>query len=101
MRNGLRIVAWVAGGAAAVVLLAFLVGLFLPARHSVTVARDVPGTPEEVWAVITGVETFPEWRPGVVRVERLEPIAGWPAWREEGPEGALTFAVAAVEPTRR
>jgi len=35
MRNGLRIVAWVAGGAAAVVLLAFLVGLFLPARHSV------------------------------------------------------------------
>jgi uncharacterized protein YndB with AHSA1/START domain len=81
-------------------LLLFLVGAFLPARHSVTVTREVAAPPEEVWEVITGVEDFAAWRPGVSRSQRLEPIRGWPAWREEGPEGALTFAVAAVEPNR-
>ena len=101
MRRSLRVAAFTVGGLIALMLLVYLVGLFLPVRHSVTVARDVAATPEEVWTVITGVEEYPAWRPGVVRAERLEPIAGWPAWREEGPEGELTFAVAAVEPQRR
>lgn len=100
MPRALRVVAWIAGGTAALALVVFLVGLFLPVRHSVTVMREVAGTPAEVWEVITGVETFAEWRPGVERAERLEPIGGWPAWREEGPEGPLTFVVAAVEPER-
>jgi uncharacterized protein YndB with AHSA1/START domain len=100
MRGALRIAAWTAGGLIALTLLVFLVGLFLPVRHSVTLAREVTGTPEEVWTVITGVEAFPAWRPGVVRAERLEPIGGWPAWREQGPDGTLTFAIAAVEPPR-
>ena len=101
MRQSLRLATFALGGLIALMLLVYLVGLFLPVRHSVTVARDVAGTPAEVWTVITGVEEYPAWRPGVVRAERLEPIAGWPAWREEGPEGELTFAVAAVEPQRK
>jgi uncharacterized protein YndB with AHSA1/START domain len=94
------IAAWTVGGVLALALLVFLVGSFLPVRHSVTVAREVAAPPAEVWDAITGVEDFPAWRPGVVRAERLEPIGGWPAWREEGPDGTLTFAVAAVEPGR-
>jgi uncharacterized protein YndB with AHSA1/START domain len=81
-------------------LLVFLVGAFLPAGHSVTVARELAAPPEKIWDAITTVEDFPAWRPGVVRAESLEPIGGWPAWREEGPDGTLTFAVAAVEPSR-
>ena len=96
-----RIVAWTGGSLIALVLLVYLIGLFLPVRHSVTLAREVAGTPEEVWTVITGVEEFPAWRPGVVHAERLEPLGGWPAWREEGPDETLTFAIAAVEPPRR
>ena len=101
MKKTMRIALWTVGGVAALVLLVVLVGLFLPVRHSATVARDVSGTPEEVWAVITDVEGFAAWRPDVDRAERIEPIGGWPAWREEGPSGTLTFAVAAVEPRRR
>jgi uncharacterized protein YndB with AHSA1/START domain len=101
MRRAARILALTAGGLVALALLIALVGLFLPMRHSVTLTREVPGTPEQVWTVITEVEEYAAWRPGVDRAERLEPIAGWPAWREEGPEGTLTFAVAAVEPQRR
>lgn len=99
--RGARAAAWAAGGLLALALFVFLVGLFLPVRHSVTLAREVAGRPDEVWAVITDVEEFPAWRPGVERAERLEPIRGWPAWREEGSEGRLTFAVAASEPGRR
>jgi uncharacterized protein YndB with AHSA1/START domain len=101
MKKLLRIALWAAGGLGALVLLVVLVGLFLPVRHSATVARDVRGTPDEVWAVITDVEGFAAWRPDVDRAERLEPIGGWPAWREEGPSGTLTLAIAAVEPRRR
>jgi uncharacterized protein YndB with AHSA1/START domain len=101
MKRALRIAPWIAGGLVGLVLLVVLIGFFLPVRHTATVARDLPATPEEVWAVITEVERFPEWRPGVVRAERLEAIDGWPAWREDGPEGPLTFAMAAAEPRRR
>jgi uncharacterized protein YndB with AHSA1/START domain len=101
MKKALRIAMWIAAGLGALVLLVVLIGLFLPVRHTATVARDLAASPEEVWEVITGVEQFSEWRPGVTRTERVEPIGGWPAWREEGPDGALTFAMAAVEPRRR
>jgi hypothetical protein len=95
-----RIAAGTVGSLVALVFLVFLVGSFLPAGHSVTVTREVGATPDEVWSVITGVEEYSAWRPGVVRAERLEAIGGWPAWREEGPDGTLTFAVAGVEPGR-
>jgi len=101
MKRALRIAAWIAGGLAAAVLLVVLIGVFLPVRHTVTVERELTASPDEVWAAINGVEQFPDWRPGVDRAERLEPIAGWPAWREHGPDGTLTFAVAAIEPRRR
>jgi uncharacterized protein YndB with AHSA1/START domain len=86
---------------AAAALLVYMVGVFLPIRHTVTLEREIAAAPEEVWEVITGVEEYAEWRPGVEHAESIEPIGGWPAWREEGPEGTLTFAVAAVEPQRR
>lgn len=101
MRRALRIVGWGLAGVAGLALLAILVALFLPVKHSATVSRVVAGTPEEVWAVITDVEAFSSWRTDVDRAERLEPRGGWPAWREEGPSGALTFEMAGVEPPKR
>lgn len=101
MKRTGRIIVWILGGVAALILLVVGVGLLLPVRHSATVSRVVAGTPEEVWAVITDVESFPTWRSDLVRAERLEPRAGWPSWREEGPSGALTFEMSAVEPAKR
>src|SRR5689334_5169403 len=101
MKTVLRVGLWIVGGLAAVVLLVVVIGFFLPVRHTATVTRDLSASPEEVWALITGVEHFAEWRADVTRAERLEPIKGWPAWREEGPQGTLTFAMAGVEPRRR
>src|SRR5262245_14515163 len=101
MKKALKVVAWFVAGLAGLVFLVVAIGVFLPVRHTSMVSRPVPGTSEQVWDVITTVEDFAEWRPDVARAERLEPIDGWPAWREEGPEGALTFQMGAVEPRRK
>ena len=101
MRRPGRIVAWGAAGVAGLALLAILVALFLPVKHSASVSRVVAGTPEEVWGVITDVESFSTWRTDIDRAERLEPREGWPAWREEGASGSLTFEMAGVEPPKR
>lgn len=101
MQRAGKIVAWGLGGVAGLAVLVILVALFLPVRHSATVSRVVAGTPEEVWAVITDVEAFSTWRTDIDRAEHIEPRAGWPAWREEGPSGSLTFEMAGVEPPKR
>ena len=78
MKRAGRIAAWMVGGVAGLALLAILVALFLPVRHSATVSRGVAGTPEEVWAVITHVEAFSTWRTDIDRAERIDPRAGGP-----------------------
>jgi uncharacterized protein YndB with AHSA1/START domain len=86
-------------GLAALVLVGgvLLVGSRLPEEHEATMERMVPGSNDEVWNVITTVERFPEWRPGVDRVERLEDRNGLPAWREHGSGGSLTLGVVWLE----
>ncbi len=101
MKRAGRIVVWGLGGVTGLVFLVVAIAFLLPVEHSATVSREVTGTPEEVWAVITDVESFATWRTDVDRAERLEPRAGWPAWREEGPSGTLTFEMGAVEPPKR
>lgn len=101
MNGVLRMAAWMLGGVGGLLAVAFGVALFLPVDHTASVSRAVAGTPEEVWAVITGVEQFTTWRTDIDRVERLEPREGWPVWREEGASGPLTFEVTGIEPARR
>jgi hypothetical protein len=101
MKAVLRAIGWTAGGLGALAALALAVGFLLPVRHTATVSRTVAGSADEVWATITNVEEFATWRTDIERAVPLEPIEGWPAWREEGPSGTLTFAMTAAEPGRR
>lgn len=88
-------------GLLALVGLTFLAGLLLPRDHTATVSRIVEGAPEEVWAVMTEFSGFPEWRPGVDRVERLPDRDGMPVWRESGPTGRMTLETLEWAPPRR
>lgn len=85
----------------AVVIGVLLVGSGLPVEHRATVDRVVPGTPAQVWDVLTAVEDFPRWRPEVDGVVRLEDRNGLPAWREEGPSGVLNLGAVWYEPPDR
>jgi hypothetical protein len=101
MRRWLRWTLRGVGGFVALVLAAFAWGATLPVEHAATTSRVVPGDPEAVWSVVTGVGAFTSWRPGVESVELLPPVAGLPAWRESGATGSMTLEVTAFEPPRR
>ena len=76
------------------------VGRSLPVEHSATVSRTVPGSPEEVWRVMTTPGRFPEWREDVESVVVLTPREGLPRWREVGPRGSMTLQVVRRDPPR-
>jgi uncharacterized protein YndB with AHSA1/START domain len=101
MMRVIRVVGWTVGGLVALAVLALAVGFLLPVRHTATASRLVAGSPDEVWEAITSVQDFASWRTDIERAVSLEPIEGWPAWREEGPSGTLTYAMTAVEPGHR
>jgi len=84
---------WTAGVVVGIVGVVLGVGLLLPGTHTATASRIVRGTPEEIWEVITDVEAFPSWRPGVERVERLPEERGRMVWREHSATGPMTLRV--------
>ncbi len=91
---------WTALGAVAAGAGVYGVGLALPESHTATLTATLPADPETVWAALTNVQDFPDWRPGVEEVE-IVILDGRPGWRESGSAGEATFAIAEVEPGSR
>ena len=86
---------WIILGAlAALILLVVVVGAMLPEKHTATRAARFHQPPAAIWAAITDVSAFPNWRPGLKTVERLPDRNGLPAWREIDSHGqAIPFEV--------
>jgi len=82
---------------AGLVLLMALVGLMLPKGHVATRRATLKRPPEEVWAVLTDVERFPEWRPDLEKVERLSETR----WVETGSYGRMELERVEADPPRR
>jgi uncharacterized protein YndB with AHSA1/START domain len=84
--------------AAAVVL----IGARLPRRHTATRSLRLPRTtPEAVWAAITDIDAYPQWRPGMREVTRLSDVDGRTRWREDDRNGKITFEVVEADPPHR
>lgn len=87
---------------AALLALAWIVGMLLPEEHTARVGARVPGSPDDVWKAMTAPEDFPAWRPGVEEVEVLEPASDGPLrWTERTRSGSLTLEVVEREPPER
>ena len=82
-------------------LVVVLVGFMLPVKHEATVSAAIPAAPEAVWAVLTDPASYPKWRGDVTSVEMLPSDAGRAAWREQGKNGAISYAVEQAEAPRR
>ena len=92
----------IAGGlVVALILLVLVVGWMLPVKHRASRSVTHPATAEQVWALITNVEAFPEWRTGVKSVTRLPDRDGKKMWIEDGRDGRLTMAVERSEAPRQ
>jgi uncharacterized protein YndB with AHSA1/START domain len=93
---------WLLGGvivAAGVLVVLVVVGWMLPQGHVTTRESTVPRPVPDVYAAISDVARYAEWRDDVRVVTVL--AEGPVRWREEGAHGAITFEVEEAEaPTR-
>ena len=97
----MRIVAVLLAVVVGLGLLVVVVGYLLPVKHVATVTAHVPGTPEQVWQTLTDVAAYPGWRGDVTSVEMLPADSGHVAWREQGKNGAISYAIAEADAPRR
>ncbi len=92
-RSGRRVVKrlLIAGGALlALVALVTAIGSALPIRHTAALESVFPAPRNSLYALITDVARYPEWRAGVERVE-LHPAAGRLRWAETGADGKILY----------
>lgn len=87
--------------AVAVSLLVVAIGLVLPRDHTATRTVDVATPPDQVWAVITDVASYPRWRPDVTRIEALPAVDGRAAWREITRRTSISYEAVESVPSSR
>lgn len=95
---------WLLVGLGALVALVGLmaaIGAALPVAHTATVSARLDAPADSVWALITRVDGFPDWRADVAAVTRLDNGRGPLHWREQAGSGTLTFQAEAWDPPRR
>lgn len=101
MKRLWRIVLYGVAGLVALFAVVWSTGYFLPAEHSVSVSREVAGTPQEVWGVLTRPDAYPDWRSEVRAVEGLSNEGDAVRWRETTGQGAVTYRRVSAQPPRR
>jgi hypothetical protein len=92
--------AFYAGGAVLLlVIVVVVVGYLLPVAHVASRGATFRVPPDRVFAAVTEVAKFPEWRTDVKTVEILseKPLR----WREDGSNGVITFEVQERRPPTR
>jgi hypothetical protein len=77
------------------ILVVVLIGLVLPKAHRATRMARFSQPPDVVFAMISGAQ---DWRG--VRREELAPPGGPRKWRDNSPQGTMTFEEKASDPPR-
>lgn len=85
----------------AVIVLVVSIGYMLPQNHVASLSARYAAKPEAIWSALTDVPNFPQWRPGVVRVEALPDENGQRGWREHQKHDAVSYRVVEADPPRK
>jgi len=88
----------VLGVVAALIVVVVVVGYSLPVKHSARVTTVIDAPPDQVYAIITNVAAFPEWRTGVRSVEILTSPDGKRRWREVSKNGTIPYVAESENP---
>jgi uncharacterized protein YndB with AHSA1/START domain len=97
----MRWILWIIGGLVALGLVIYVIGLLLPQSHVASSSARFAAKPDALWASLTDVAAFPQWRRDVTRVEILPDENGQRGWREYGRQGTVTYRVVESVPQRR
>jgi uncharacterized protein YndB with AHSA1/START domain len=81
----------------ALVALTGIIGLLLPKAHEVTRSARVEAPIRAIYSMIITPEAYPEWRPDVARVERMDSDR----FREFGENGPMIFRIVQRDPPSR
>lgn len=79
----MRWILYIAAALAIAAILVVVIGYSLPKAHSATVSTTVPLPPDAVYTLLSDVDRYPSWRPGVKSLQRQGDRDGRPAWTEE------------------
>ena len=87
----------------ALVLVVLIVGWRLPVQHRVSRERAVSASPAAVYALVSDVAAYPQWRTGVTKVDVLaaDDATRPMRFREHGSDGVSLYDVVEREPDRR
>jgi uncharacterized protein YndB with AHSA1/START domain len=97
----MRWILWIIGGLVALGLVIYVIGLLLPQSHVASASARFAAKPDALWASLTDVAAFPQWRRDVTRVEILPDENGQRGWREYGRQGTVTYRVVECVPPLR
>ena len=85
----------------AVILIVVVIGYVLPQNHVASVSARYAAAPDALWTALTDVSAFPQWRPGVVRVEALPEENGQRGWREHQKHDAVSYRIEELDAPRK
>lgn len=88
MPDAKKYLIWAVAGALALAGFVWLSGFLLPLKHEAGASLKLKAAPEAVWAVLTAVENYPEWRSDVAG---CQVISGAPelSWKESDARGMV------------
>jgi uncharacterized protein YndB with AHSA1/START domain len=84
-----------------IVVVIAIIGVLLPRDHVATVTAAIPAPPDKVWAAITNVQAFPDWRHDLQRVEIDTQRTTSTTWWEHSRHGRVRMAIDVAEPPHR
>ena len=97
----MRWVIGIVGILVAVVLIVVVIGYMLPQNHVASLSAKYAAKPDAIWGSLTDVTAFPQWRPGVLRIEALPDEGGQRGWREHQKHDAISYRVVEADPPRK
>jgi uncharacterized protein YndB with AHSA1/START domain len=95
---------WIIAGAGVLIVLAVLAiaaGYLVPRTRITARTTVLPAAPQQVWAMLTAMGSYPRWRRGVRWVRSLPALDERPAWREGRWHGAIDCQADEVTPPHR
>ena len=82
MRKAGRILLWMMGGLAALILVELLAGALMPREHRATRALQLKAAPEAVWTILADHAREPQWRPELAACVPQAERHGHPVWED-------------------
>lgn len=77
------------------------IGYSMPNAHVAQAEADYRAGPDSVYAILSDLETWPEWHPSVGSLTTLDDSSDAGSWRIKGPDGSMTITLVDEDPPNR